>query len=115
MPLLTDALTAVFEPRRIALVGASDQPGKTGEVFWRNLSSFPGEVVPVTSAAWTVGGRKAYPTLLAVDGDIDLAVIVIPAAAVPAVIRDAAAKGVSAAIVISGGFAEAGPEGIRRH
>jgi acetyltransferase len=115
MPLLTDDLTAVFAPRRIALVGASDQPGKTGEVFWRNLSTFPGEVVPVTSSAMTVDGQKAYPTLLAVGGDVDLAVIVIPAAGVPAVIRDAAAKGVSAAIVISGGFAEAGPEGIRLH
>ncbi|TCN37924.1 acetyltransferase [Kribbella orskensis] len=115
MPVLRDGLTAVFEPRRVALVGASDQPGKTGEVFWRNLSSFPGEIVPVTSSAGAVGGQKAYPTLTAVEGDIDLAVIVVPAAAVPAVIRDAGAKGVSAAIVISGGFAEAGPEGIRLH
>ncbi|MDT7803439.1 MAG: hypothetical protein QOI78_6872 [Actinomycetota bacterium] len=115
MPLLRDNLSAVFEPRRVALVGASDQPGKTGELFWRNLSSFPGEVVPVTSSASTVAGHKAYPTLRDVEGDIDLAVVVVPAAAVPAVIRDASAKGVSAAIVISGGFAEAGPEGIRRH
>lgn len=115
MPVLRDGLTAVFEPRRVALVGASDQPGKTGEVFWRNLSSFPGEIVPVTSSAGAVGGQKAYPTLTAVEGDIDLAVIVVPAAAVPAIIRDAGAKGVSAAIVISGGFAEAGPEGVRLH
>jgi len=115
MPVLRDGLTAVFEPRRVALVGASDQPGKTGEVFWRNLSSFPGEIVPVTSSAGAVGGQKAYPTLTAVEGDIDLAVIVVPAAAVPAVIHDAGAKGVSAAIVISGGFAEAGPEGVRLH
>jgi acetyltransferase len=115
MPLLNDALAAVFEPRRIALVGASDQRGKTGELLWRNLASFPGEVVPVTSSAETVGGHKAYPSLRAIEGDIDLAVIVVPAAAVPGVIRDAAAKGVSAAIVISGGFAEDGEEGIRRH
>jgi acetyltransferase len=115
MPVLKGALAAVFEPRRIALVGASDQRGKTGELLWRNLSSFPGEVVPVTSSAETVGGHKAYPSLRAIEGDIDLAVIVVPAAAVPAVIRDAAAKGVLAAIVISGGFAEDGEEGIRRH
>jgi acyl-CoA synthetase (NDP forming) len=114
MPLLS-GLTAVFEPRRIALVGASDQPGRTGEVFWRNLSSFPGEVVPVTRSAEIVAGHKAYPSLAAVDGDIDLVVVVVPAESVPAVIREAGAKGVSAAIVISGGFAEAGPEGLRRH
>jgi acyl-CoA synthetase (NDP forming) len=113
MPVLKDGLSAVFEPRRVALVGASDQPGKTGELFWRNLASFPGEVVPVTSSAETVAGHKAYPTLRDVEGEIDLAVVVVPAAGVPAVIRDASAKGVSAAIVISGGFAEAGPGGIR--
>ena len=114
MPLLS-GLTAVFEPRRIALIGASDQPGRTGEVFWRNLSSFPGEVVPVTRSAEVVDGHKAYPSLAAVDGDVDLAVVVVPAEAVPAVIREAGVKGVPAAIVVSGGFAEAGPEGLARH
>lgn len=114
MPVL-NGLTAVFEPRRIALVGASDRPGRIGALFWRNLSSFPGDVVPVTRSAETVAGRRAYPSLVAVEGDVDLAVIVVPAAAVPAVIRDAGVKGVSAAIVISGGFAEAGPDGLRRH
>jgi acetyltransferase len=107
-----EGLAAVFEPRRVALVGATEQPGKTGDVFWRNLSSFPGEVVPVTRSAETVAGCKAYPTLTAVEGDIDLAVVVVPAPAVPAVIREAAAKGVRAAVVISGGFAEAGPDGV---
>lgn len=106
-------LSAVFEPRRVALVGASDQPGKTGELFWRNLSSFPGDVVPVTRSAPTVAGCTAYPSLAAVPGDIDLAVVVVPAAAVPAVIRDAAAKCVPAVVVISGGFAETGPNGRR--
>ena len=114
MPLL-NGLTAVFEPRRIALVGASDRPGRIGALFWRNLSSFPGEVVPVTRSAETVAGHKAYPSLLAVEGEVDLAVIVVPAADVPSVIREAGVKGVSAAIVISGGFAEAGPDGLRRH
>jgi acetyltransferase len=114
MPLLT-GLSAVFEPRRIAVVGASDQPGKTGAVVWRNLSGFPGEVVAVTRSAETVGGYKTYPSLPAVEGHVDLAVVVVPAAEVPAVIRDAGAKGVAAAVVISGGFAEAGADGLRRH
>jgi acetate---CoA ligase (ADP-forming) len=111
--VLNRGLAAVFEPRRVALVGASDQPGKMGELFWRNLASFPGEVVPVTASAETVAGHKAYPTLALVDGDLDLAVVVVPASAVPDVIRDAGAKGVTAAVVISGGFAEAGPDGAR--
>jgi acetyltransferase len=106
-------LSAVFEPRRVALVGASDQPGKMGHLFWRNLSSFPGEVIPITAGAARVAGHKAYPSLLDVEGEIDLAVVVVPAPAVPGVIRDAGAKGVPAAVVISGGFAETGPEGAR--
>jgi acyl-CoA synthetase (NDP forming) len=106
-------LSAVFEPRRVALVGASDQPGKMGELFWRNLSSFPGEVIPVTASATTIGGCRAYPSLRHVDGDIDLAVVVVPAPSVPGVLHDAAAKGVRAAVVVTGGFAEAGPEGAR--
>jgi acetyltransferase len=113
MRLLRDALDAVFLPRRVALVGASDQPGKAGELFWRNLATFPGDLVPVTRSAATVAGRRAYPTLSDVEGEIDLAVVVVPAPAVPGVIHDAAAKGVPAVVVISGGFAEAGPAGAR--
>ncbi|MDT4982363.1 MAG: hypothetical protein QOG07_4242 [Pseudonocardiales bacterium] len=112
MRLLSAALTALFEPRRVALVGASDQPGKTGELIWRNLSGFPGEVVPVTRSD-SVAGCKAYPTLSAVPGDIDLAVVVVPAAAVADVVRDAGAKGVPVAVIISGGFAEVGPGGAQ--
>jgi acetyltransferase len=106
-------LRAVFEPRRVALVGASEQPGRTGELLWRNLADFRGEVVPVTASAATIGGRRAFPTLGSVDGDIDLAVIAVPAARVPGVLRDAAAKEVPAAVVISGGFAETGGDGRR--
>lgn len=108
-----EGLAAVFTPRRVALVGASDRPGGMGSLLWSNLAGFPGEVVPVTRSAATVGGRRAYPSLRAVEGQVDLAVVVVPAAAVPGVIADAGAAGVPAAIVISGGFAEAGPVGRR--
>ncbi len=108
---MLSGLEAVFTPRRVALVGASDRPGTMGELFWRNLAGFPGDVVPVTPSKRSVGGVKAYPTLASVDGEVDLAVVVVRAAAVPGVIRDAGAKGVCAALVISGGFAETGPDG----
>lgn len=110
MRVLT-GLDAVFAPRRIALVGASERAGTMGELFWRNLAGFPGDVVPVTPSSHSVGGVTAYPSLASVDGDVDLAVVVVQAAAVLGVIRDAAAKGVPAALVISGGFAETGPAG----
>ena len=108
-PTPTPALTALFSPRRIALVGASER--RVGALLWRNLESFPGEVVPVTPSAATVFGHAAFPTVRAVPGPVDLAVVVVPAGSVAGVIRDAAAAGVPAAVVLSGGFAETGPAG----
>src|SRR5690242_6551351 len=72
-------LAAVFEPRRVALVGASDRPGSVGRLLWDNLAGFPGEVLPVCPAA-TVGGQAAYADLRDVPGLVDLAVIATPAA-----------------------------------
>ena len=105
-------LAAVFEPRRVALVGASDRPGSVGRLLWDNLAGFPGEVLPVCPAA-TVGGQAAYADLRDVPGEVDLAVIATPAATVPGIIGAAADKGVRAAVVLSAGFAETGDEGAR--
>jgi acyl-CoA synthetase (NDP forming) len=105
-------LAAVFEPRRVALVGASDRAGSVGRLLWDNLADFPGDVLPVGPAA-TVGGRPGYPDLRAVPGPVDLAIIATPAATVPEIITAAAAKGVAAAVVLSAGFAEIGPAGAR--
>jgi acyl-CoA synthetase (NDP forming) len=105
-------LAAVFDPRRVALVGASDRVGSVGRLLWDNLADFPGEVLPVCQAA-TVAGRPAYPDLRDVPGEIDLAVIATPAATVPDIIVAAAAKGVRAVVVLSAGFAETGPAGAK--
>ena len=103
---------AVFSPRRVALVGASERPGTVGRLLWDNLGDFPGEVVPVCQAD-TVCGTVAYADLREIAGLVDLAVIATPAAAVPDVLRAAADKGVGAAVVLSAGFAETGPDGAR--
>src|SRR5690348_9719660 len=105
-------LSAVFEPRRVALVGASDRAGSLGRLLWDNLADFPGEVLPVSPAA-TVGGRPAYADLRDVPGPVDLAVIATPAATVPGIVRSAADKRVTAAVVLSAGFAETGPDGAK--
>jgi len=94
-------LTALFEPRRLALVGASDRRGSLGNLLLRNLADYPGEVIPV----------RAGESVCDIDGEIDLAVVAVRAADVPQVASDAAAKGVPAMIVLSGGFAETGPQG----
>jgi acyl-CoA synthetase (NDP forming) len=105
-------LAAVFEPRRVALVGASDRPGSVGRLLWDNLATFPGEVVPVSQSA-QVGGQAAYPSLSDVPGPVDLAVVATPAATVPGIIRAAASRGVAAAVVLSAGFAEVGEDGAK--
>ena len=107
-----DGLAAVFTPRRVALVGASDRAGSVGRLLWDNLAGFPGEVVPVGSAGH-VGGQVSYPTLRDIPGEVDLAVVATPAATVPGIVRDAADKGVAAVVVLSAGFAETGTEGSR--
>ncbi|WP_220818131.1 acetate--CoA ligase family protein [Amycolatopsis echigonensis] len=110
--MLNRALDAVFAPRRVALVGASDRAGSVGNLLWDNLSGFPGEVVPVCPNR-TVGGRAAYQDLRSVPGEIDLVVVATPADSVPGVIEAAADKGVPAAVVLSAGFAEIGGDGVR--
>lgn len=108
---MTGTLDAVFAPRRVAVVGASDEPGKVGTTFMQNLSRFSGEVIPVNPSRSEIAGRKAYPKLVDVPGRIDLAVAIVPARAVPDVVADAATAQVGAVVVISGGFAESGPAG----
>ncbi|MGE5290700.1 MAG: CoA-binding protein, partial [Micromonosporaceae bacterium] len=105
-------LAAVFSPRRVALVGASDRPGSLGRLLWDNLADFPGDVVPVGQAS-TIGGATAYADLRDVPGEVDLAIIATPAASVPGLVRAAGNKRVGAVIVLSAGFAETGPEGAR--
>ena len=105
------SLDALFNPSRVAVVGASEQPGKVGTVLWRNLSSFEGETIPVTRSSDTVGGIRAFPSLAETEGHVDLVVAAVPSRFAPAVARQAAARGVGAMVVLAGGFAETGAEG----
>ena len=103
---------AAFTPGRVALVGASAEVGKAGRLLLDNLlSGFGGEVVPIHPKASELLGLRAYPSVSAVPGVIDLAVIVTPAAATLGVIEDCAAAHVTVAVVLSGGFAEVGADG----
>jgi acetyl coenzyme A synthetase (ADP forming)-like protein len=97
--------------RSIAVVGASPDPNKVGYAICRNLLPFPGTLYPVNPKATEILGRKAYPALAAIPGDIDCAVVAIPAKSVPQIIREAGEKKVPLVIIISSGFREAGPDG----
>jgi acetyltransferase len=106
----------LFKPRNVVVIGASREPGKVGHAVLRNIieSGFKGEVYPVNPRADKVLGLNAYKSVLEVPGDIDLAVIVIPAQAVLDVMEECGRKGVKYAVVISAGFKEIGGEGIER-
>ncbi|MCC7497581.1 MAG: bifunctional acetate--CoA ligase family protein/GNAT family N-acetyltransferase [Bryobacterales bacterium] len=106
-------LDVFFTPSSIAVIGATETPGSVGRTTLWNLISTPfgGTVYPVNPKRPSVLGIKAYPNLSAIPEEVDLIVVVTPAATVPGIIREAAQKGVRGAIVISAGFKELGPEG----
>ncbi|MEO8287665.1 MAG: bifunctional acetate--CoA ligase family protein/GNAT family N-acetyltransferase [Chloroflexota bacterium] len=107
-------LSAIFEPRSVAVIGASEKEGSVGRtILWNLISSpFGGTVYPVNPTRPSILGVKAYPDLASVPGAVDLAVIVTPAPTVPGIMAECVEKGVKGAIVISAGFKETGPEGV---
>lgn len=105
------SLDALFTPRSIAVVGASASPEKAGYRMMAALAGFPGRLYPVNPRAGEINGMAAFPRVSALPEAVDLAVLTVPAPAVPAAARECAAAGIGAAVVCAGGFAESGPEG----
>ncbi len=99
----------IFEPRRVAVFGASDDRGKWGGriMHYLALHGFTGEIVPLNPRREVVQGRKCYPRI-ADAPPIDVAVIAVPAASVPQMVRECADAGVGCCVIITAGFAEAG-------
>ncbi len=108
-----DALRALFAPRSVAVLGASDDPVKIGgrPLAFLLRHGYAGKVFPVNPARTTVQGLPAYPSIAAVPEPVDLAIVVVPAEHVEASLEAAAAHGVRAAIVFTSGFAEMGAAG----
>jgi acetyl coenzyme A synthetase (ADP forming)-like protein len=111
-------LDAFFTPKSVAVIGASRDPSKLGYSVVNNLieSGYASshKVYPINPKADEILDLKAYPSVLDVPGEIDLAVLVIPYKFVPAAIRESGEKGIPAAVVITAGFREAGHEGLER-
>ena len=108
-----EALNAIFNPRSIAVIGASDTFGKWGHWMMDRpmKTGYQGVIYPINPTKKDILGLKAYPNVAAVPGDIDLAVITTPTATVPGVLKECIAKGIKGAVVISAGFAETGKKG----
>ncbi len=103
-------------PKTIAVVGASRDPESVGGKVFRNLlyTNFSGAVFPVNPKAVAVNGVLSYPTVTDIPGDVDLAVIIVPAKRVLEVVDECGRKGVWSVVIISAGFSESGAEGRER-
>ena len=108
-------LDCFFSPSSVAVIGASPKHPVTS-VILRNFISgkYSGKIYPVNPKYEEIFGLKCYKSILEIPDQVDLAVIAIPAPAVPKVVEECGKKGVKGAVVISGGFKEIGPEGAER-
>jgi acyl-CoA synthetase (NDP forming) len=121
MESIVKQMNSFFQPKSVAIIGASKRITKAGHVIFKNFVEnkrrgvFKGEVYAVNPTEQVVLNYQSYPSLLKIAGDIELIVIVIPAQAVPQVMEDAAKKGVKAAVIVSSGFSEVGNQKLEDH
>ncbi len=118
LPPRSASLAPFFAPNGVAVIGASRDPSKLSYGVIRNLTDpergYPGPIYPVNPKADEILGRKCYPDIAAVPDPVELAVLVIPASMIAIAIEACGRRGIKAAVVISGGFREVGPEGAAR-
>jgi acyl-CoA synthetase (NDP forming) len=109
----TDELKCFFEPESVAVIGASRNPSKYGYSLLKNLIDlgFNGKIYPVNPNAEEILGLKAYPSVKAINENVDLAIIIVPSFKVPEVMLDCAEKRVKGVVICSSGFREAGEAG----
>ncbi|GAB2786173.1 acetate--CoA ligase family protein [Streptomyces daliensis] len=114
-PARAEAMRALFAPRSVALVGATDKSGWSRATY-ENLrdNGFPGPVHLVNPHTDVVHGRRAHRSLADIGEPVDMAYVMVPTNAVASVLREGAAQGIRSYVVLSSGFGETGPEGRRR-
>ncbi len=105
-----------FRPRSIAVIGASQHPGKVGFNTLKNLidDNFKGRIYPVNPSAQNILGLKTYRSVGDIQDDVDLALVIVPAERVINVFKELIDKRIKGAVVISAGFKEIGGEGAKR-
>ena len=107
------SIRALFYPRSIAFVGASSRMGKWGHMLICNTISggYQGDIYAVNPKGGIIAGNEAFPSIADIPGDVDLAVVTVPAAGVLDLIPQLAAKGIRHVVMITSGFGETGAEG----
>ena len=108
-------LDYLFDPKTVAVIGASNSFGKWGFDMTMSVANSPRKrnIYPINSSASEVLGLKAYPNVKDVPGPVDLAVITVPPEIVPSVMQDCADKGVKTALIASAGLSETGDDGAK--
>jgi len=103
-----EAMEAIFKPKAVAVIGASDNPGKLGSHVMRSLTEgkYPGRIYPVNPGKDEILGIKTYPSLLQIPDTVDLSIIALPAEQVPKIITECKGKGVRGIVLITAGFKE---------
>ncbi|MFZ2633877.1 MAG: acetate--CoA ligase family protein [Desulfosalsimonadaceae bacterium] len=115
-PVSPADVAPLFYPRSVAFVGASGRLGKWGYTLLTNTigGGFSGEIYLVNPKGGTIAGRPVYTSVLDIPGPVDVAVVTIPAEAVPALIPEFKKKGIANMLLIASGFAETGGDGIKK-
>jgi len=110
--MISDAMEFFFNPRSIAVVGASPNPRKVGNALIRNLKrGYRGSVYPVNPNYSEIEGLRCFPRVSEIEEPVDLAIVFVSARLVPEALRDCAAGGARGVMIESGGFAETGERG----
>ena len=109
-----DQINALLAPSSIAIIGASATPGKIGYTVIKNLldSKYSGNIYPVNPKDDEIQGLKNYKTLAEIPGEVEAAVIVVPAKFVSGVIDECGKKGIKGLIIITSGFSEVGDKAL---
>jgi acyl-CoA synthetase (NDP forming) len=108
MPIEKRNMDILFNPKSVAVIGASEKEAKLGFHVMKSLTSggFPGTIIPINPGLREIMGIKAFPSISEFPDEIDLAIIVLPAKLVPAVLEECSRKGVKAIVLITAGFKE---------
>ncbi|MEM2906548.1 MAG: acetate--CoA ligase family protein, partial [Candidatus Odinarchaeota archaeon] len=113
LTLVTFNLDKIFNPKSIAMIGATEKEGSVGAIIMKNLLElgYKGKLFPVNIKKQPVFGRKTYGSVTEIDEPVDLAIIATPAKTVPDILEECGKKNIKGVIIISAGFKEAGEEG----
>lgn len=108
-------LNAIVSPKSVAVIGASSRPDSVGMAVFRNIlfSGYKGIVYPVNPKTKSILGVRAYPSILEIADDVDLAVVIVPNTMVSKVVSECGEKKVKGVVVITAGFKEIGEKGLK--